>query len=344
MTVSRRALPLEDFPRPFKLALKRLATPRRGRKRYSPNSIASTRNAAGQYLAMLQRHGLEMELNPEGLGLFIDDLDARQLRNSTRLTYISGIQALAKELRYPAYERSLILEDCGLYREAMRLEVPRKVRQLAAHPITLRDVARAATTWRAAAQNTVQGSSRRRTYYQRATVLALLSMVPLRIGDVNHMVIGEHISRTERGWSLQLPSQKSGYRHNGHMHPQLTPFLDDLLMFGTSGPIMGLYSMRYGQPLFSTEIGEFLSPRTLAYNFKAAVGHSPHIVRTLVHDALAPHGTYGSDIARILCGQTSLQIAKRYEVHADRYRVQKAQEMIAALQTKTVKIKRVGGE
>lgn len=341
MTVNRRALPFEDFPRPFKLALQRLETPRRGRKRYSPHSIASTRNAAGQYLAMLQRQDLEMALSREGLGLFIDDLDARQLKNSTRLTYLSGIQALAKELRYPAEERRLILEDCGLYREAMLRDVPRKVRQLAAHPITLRDIAKAAITWRATARDTTKGN-RRRSYYQRSGVLALLSMLPLRIGDVTRMTIGEHVHRTGEGWSLQLTSGKTGYRHHGQIHPNLTPFLDDLLLYGASGPVTGRYLARQGTPLFATEIGEFLSPRTLAYSFKTAVGHSPHIVRTLVHDALAQHGTYGSDVARVLCGQTSLQIARRYEVHANRHRVQKAQEILAALQAGKPKTRKGG--
>ena len=238
---------------------------------------------------------------------------------------------MAKELRYPASERRLILEDCALYREDMLLEVPRKVRQLAANPITLRDVARAAVTWRGVAYDTPPGN-RRRTYFQRSGVLALLALVQLRIGDVTRMVIGEHVMRERDGWSLQLTAQKTGYRHHGKLHQHLTPFLDNLLMYGTAEPVAPRYLARRGTPLFATEANEFLSPRTLAYNFKKATGHSPHIVRTLVHDALAEHGTHGSDLARVLCGQASLQIAKRYEVHANRHRAQRAQEFIADMQ------------
>ncbi|KIC28708.1 hypothetical protein [Leisingera sp. ANG-S5] len=336
MTHRRRTLPFAEFPRPFQLALRRMETPRRGRRRYSASSLAVTRNAAGQYLAVVQRKGLDLRLSREGLCLFIEDLDARPLKNTTRLTYVTGIQAMAKELRYPALERRLILEDCGIYREDMQREVPGKVRQLAAKPITLRDVALAAVKWRRIAYET-QSVNRRRTYFQRSGVLALLSMLQMRISDVSCLVVGRHVIRDEYGWSLQVASGKTGYRHHGKLHDHLTPYLDDLLMFGDSDAVMASYLARRGTPLFSTETNEILSSRTLAYGFKTATGHTPHIVRTLVHDAMAQHGTHGAELARVLCGQTSAQTAKHYEVHAGRYRAQKAQELIADMQAVALK-------
>jgi len=331
----RKSLPLEQFPRKFQLAVKRFKEPRRGRRRYSKASIRNTIVSFGQYLAVVQKAGLPLELSHDGLSAFIDDLDARKLRNSTRLTYLSGVQAIATEVKYSKAERRLILEDCEIYRAAMMREVPTKVRKMAARPITLRDVAKAGLKWRQKASQ-ADTMNKRRTYFQRSAVLALLSMVPLRISDVTGLIVDEQIQRRETGWFLNLTSGKSDYRHNGSLHHSLTPYLDDLLLYGDSGSVHLRYAGRIGTPLFGTEMNRHLSSRTLAYNFKVATGHAPHIVRTLVHDAMAKHGAYGAELARILCGQTSIQIAKSYEVHAQRFRAERAQEILRNIQAKTL--------
>jgi hypothetical protein len=51
---------------------------------------------------------------------------------------------------------------------------------------------------------------------------------------------------------------------------------------------------------------------------------------------MAKHGTYGAELARILCGQTSIQIAKSYEVHAKRFRAERAQEILRNIQARTL--------
>lgn len=331
----RLSLSLEEFPRKFQLAISRLKAPRRGRRQYSTASQKNTIQAVGQYLAAMKNAGLELELSPDGLSAFIDNLDERKIRNSTRLSYLAGVQAIAKEMKYPAAQRRLILEDCEIYREAMFREVPTKVRKLAANPITLRDVALAAVKWRKEAQQ-ANSIGKRRTYFQRSGILALLSLTPVRISDANGLIVGKHVIRSEQGWVLILPSGKSGYRHNGPLHHSLTPYLDDLLINGTGISVQMAYHHRTGTPLFATDTNGHLSSRTLAYSFKVATGHSPHIVRTLVHDAMAKHGSYGADLARVLCGQISVEVAKSYEVHAQRYRAQKAQEILAHIQANTL--------
>ena len=187
--------------------------------------------------------GLDPELSADGLSAFIENLDERQLRSSTRLGYLTGVQAIAKEMKYPAAQRRLILEDCEIYREAMFREVPTKVRKLAANPITLRDVALAAVKWRKEAQQ-ASTPGKRRTYFQRSGILALLSLTPVRISDANGLIVGKHVIRSERGWVLILPSGKSGYRHNGPLHHSLTPYLDDLLINGTGISVQMAYHYR----------------------------------------------------------------------------------------------------
>ena len=51
---------------------------------------------------------------------------------------------------------------------------------------------------------------------------------------------------------------------------------------------------------------------------------------------MAKYGSYGADLARVLCGQSSFEVAKSYEVHAEHYRAQKAQAILAHIQAKTV--------
>ena len=329
----RKALPRQEFPRQFQRAIKRLEAPRRGRRRYSEASIRSTVQGVGQYLRAMQTANLPLELSTEGIGAFIDNLDARDIRSSTRLSYLAAVQAVAKEMDYPAAERRLILEDCEIYRAEMMREVPLKVRKLAARPISLQDLAGNAAKLREKA-NQAQSPNRRRTFYQRSAFLALLSLVPLRISDVNSLVVGEGIQRRDTGWSLKVVSQKTGYRHNGPLHHSLTAYFDDLLLFGHDGSWEMAYQQRIGTPLFGTECDEFLSGRTLAAGFKAVTGHSPHIARTLVHDALADRGTYGTDLARVLCGQKSVEISKHYQVYAERYRAEQAQIQLCEIQRK----------
>ncbi|SFQ77823.1 hypothetical protein [Donghicola eburneus] len=326
-----KALPLHEFPRPFQRAIKRLDTPRRGRRRYSEATIKSTVQGFGQYLRVVQKAGLPLELSSEGLGEFIDNLDVRNLKSSTRLSYLTAVQAVAKETDYPAAKRRIILEDCEIYRAEMLREVPEKVRNLAARPISLQDIAQKAVTLRDKARS-AQSSNRRRTYYQRSAFLAMLSLLPLRISDANSLVVGEGIQRGDVGWSLKIVSQKTGYRHNGLLHHSLTAYFDDLLLFGHEGSWEMAYRQRIGTPLFGSECNEFLSCRTLAVGFKAVTGHSPHIVRTLVHDALADRGTYGTDLARVLCGHRSIQISQHYQVYAERYRAEKAQKLLGVIQ------------
>lgn len=332
----RKSLPLSEFPRKFRLAIKRLETPRRGRRRYSEASVKATVQGFGQYLKAVQTAGLHLELSREGLGAFIDNLDARDLKSSSKLLYMSAVQAVAKEVKYPAAERRLILEDCEIYREEMMREVPEKVRKLAAHPITLRDIAQAAVKWRDEARKT-NVLNNRRTYFQRSGILALLSLVPIRISDANGIIVGQHLQRRDDGWTLTISSKKSGYRHNGPLHHSLTRYLDDLLLYGEGGSVLPRYAQRMGTPLFATETNEHLSSRTLAQSFKVATGghHTPHIVRTLVHDALAKHGVYGAILARVLCGQTSPETAKSYEINAGRFRAEKGQEILTQIQKKT---------
>lgn len=328
---ARISVPFEQFPERYKKAIRSLRHARRGRRAYSDASIASVVHAMGQFLHVVTKAGLEPELSHDGFGLFIDDLDERSLKSSSRLSYLASLQAVAKATDYPKGERKLILEDIGVYREAAGKETKRKVHNLALWPITLRDIAKAAIQAR---DEGVKASNpnTRRSNLQRAGILALLSLVPLRISDATSLVLGQTIHRDGARWFLDQSSGKSAFESAVPLHRLLTPYLDHLVSLEGWGSIDVDYPRRLGRPLFSTIDGQFLSKRTLAASFKSATGHSPHIVRTLVHDAMAEDEGEGAEVARILCGQITPAMGKTYEVHARRHRVARGQERIQVVQ------------
>lgn len=323
------ALPLGSWPPEYQRALGRLASSRRGRRSYASSTLAATQAGMGQYLATVQRAGLPLQLSREGLGIFVGDLDARNLSSASRLRYMANVQAIAKEIGYPPTDRALLLEDCAIYREDMRGEIPRKVIALQKRPLTLRDIRKASLSARETSR-AASSPNRRRSLLQRAVLLRLLSYLPLRIGDVSQLTIGTTLLREADGWRLCLSSGKTGYRYDTDLHPDLTEWLDELVRLDEDGVRA---STARGQPLFRNEIGESISVQTLRMAFKAATGHTPHIVRTLVHDELARLSQQGTALALDLCGQVSDGIERHYQIHAERHRQELAQAALAKLQT-----------
>ncbi len=264
----RKSLSLEQFPREIQRAIMRFKPPRRGRRGYSEATIQSTVYGIGHYLAVVQNVGLPLETSHEGLSVFIDSLDTRALRSSTRLMYLTAVQAVAKEVKYPAEKHRLILEDCEIYRSAMKKEIPTKVRKLAANPISLRDISKAAVEWRKIAQEATN-VNRRRTYFQRSAFLALMSLTPLRLRDVNALEIGTHVMRNNANWVMSIASSKTQFQHNGPLYHSLKPFLDDLLLYGKKDLCHMLYTERLGTRLFANHIDDTNCFTTAGVN----VGH-----------------------------------------------------------------------
>lgn len=327
-----RSLPLESWPIEYQRALRRLSVPRRGRRSYSPATLASTQVGMGQYLATVQRAGLPLALSPEGLTAFVTDLDARKLSNASRLRYLANVQAIAKEIGYPVHYREILLEDCAIYRSDMQLDMPRKVTALQRKPLNLQDIRRASESARHASQ-TASSASRRRSLLQRAVLLRLLSYVPLRIGDVSRLIIGSTLLREPTGWRLSLLSGKTGFKYDTLLHQDLTGLLDALVFQEAGGTDIHMTcAQSHGRPLFHNQLGDPLSTQTLRMSFKAATGHTPHIVRTLVHDEMARLGSQGTALALDLCGQVSDGIERHYQVYAQRHRQTDAQEALSRLQ------------
>lgn len=327
------SIPFSEFPPDFASALNDMRHGRKGRKVYSEATVQVHTSVVGQYLKVARDACNPLILSPENIGLFIDEIDRRKLKNITRWAYVASIREVAKRMQYPAKDLQLIRDDVAAYREHALIEPKNKHYNLIKNPVTLRQVGTKAVKLAADAYNT-QDLKRRRRLFIRSGLLAFLSLLPMRIGDVSKLIIGTDISRDQDGWVLNSKANKNDYEWSFRLHRSLTRFLDRLIHFGQVGEFGRFYVRRVGSPLFIGTNGNGISAQYLSQVFKSETGHSAHIVRTLVHDALAESGVNGTETALILCGQVTTSIAKVYEVHAKKIRVNRAQKAIEGIQTR----------
>jgi integrase len=131
--------------------------------------------------------------------------------------------------------------------------------------------------------------------YITAGLLALLSYLPERRGDIVNLVIGKSVVRDAFGWSLRKKSNKTGaVRDTCNLPETLTPYLDDLVLLGAdpgvrSENLMVMIDQRVQiqSPLFAridlirpysgTRLFEFVKDKT---------GHGPHAFRKAATDDL----------------------------------------------------------
>lgn len=339
--MNKRAMKSEEFPPKLATLLRRMRHGRIGRKSYSEGYVNTLTQALGQYLQVAQRAELSPAFSPETIGLFIDEIDGRALKNTTRLQYLASLMTVAKLMDYPACHVQMISDDIASYREKAALEPSRKRQMLAQNPLTLADVALLAKNKVLPAYE-VGGCPSRYNLFIMSGLLAFLSFIPLRIGDVARLKVGNDIWRNPEGWMIDVSAKKNDFQSFARLHSSLTPYLDRLIHFGDRDRFSKMYDDRIGSTLFINEKLTAYSPPKLSSLFKKATGHSAHIVRTLVHDAMAEAGKGGTDLALILCGQKTRSIAKVYEVYAEGIRIRRGQEAISQIQARLLRDEKEG--
>lgn len=329
----RRSVGIDDYPLDIINALSGLARMRGRAGGMGPESIRKITDPLGQLFFVAKCKGLDVVYNSDTLIAYIVDLEERSLKNTTRATYMKGLRRLSVAMNWPEDLLDRIDAEIALYRKRSESEVSEKARKLLSHPITLADVGSAARYWFEIAQST-ENPTKKRSNFQRAAFLAFTSLVPNRVGDIQHFLIDEHVFRSQEFWSLSMGSRKTSHESFSRLHADLTPYLDALIHYGEPDNFERMLRARSGTPLFSKADGSMLLRETLWRHFKIGTGgHSPHIVRTLTHDILAgDDDPQSGTIARILCGQKSLEISAEYEVFAKRARFARAQDMLSKIQ------------
>lgn len=335
--MTRISLAVADYPTELRKALIALEMGPGRTGNLSREAIRKITDPLGQLLFVARREGLEVEFSFETLAAYVRDLDERGVKNTTRHTYMKGLWRMASALNWKRDLMRRIEAELAFYKKATCSEVPEKERKLLSQPITLTDIADAARRWFEVAQGT-RNVTRRRSNFHRAAFLAFTSLVPNRVGDIQHFLINEDIFRSSNVWFLSTESRKTSYEHSVPLHANLTPYLDALVHLGEPSHFEKMLRARSATPLFSKADGSMLLRETLWRHFRIGTGgHSPHIVRTLTHDFFAgDDDPQAATIARILCGQKSLAVSPAYEVYAKRARFARAQQALEESQTKAL--------
>lgn len=148
-----------------------------------------------------------------------------------------------------------------------------------------------------------------------ALAIALGVNIPLRIGDLHRLQIGVHLTRSfERDtWTVDLRTAKMGSDYVAELWPELTPFLDAVVLVGRSeGSLATRLRELNGQYLFA-KYGQKMGAGWVSTAWRRHIGTGEHIVRTLWHEeALDDADTW---MALVLCGQDGGgETARHYQV------------------------------
>ena len=294
-----------------------------------PESIRKITDPLGQLLFVAKREHLDYDFNINTLAAYIREIDARDIKYTTRSTYLTGLAVLAKALEWDREYIKRIYVEIDYYRKASISELPEKEKKLLRNPITLEDIAVAADYWFEMAL-ACKNDWRKRSNLQRAGFLAFSSIVPNRVGEIRRYIVDEDIVRVNDHWLLSTESKKTQFPMNVPLDHSLNRYIDALIHFGDHERFEVMLRMRSGTPLFLSLTGNIVSREALWYHFrKATGGHSPHIVRSLVYDFFAAvDDPRSAKIAQALCGHYSGSMAPTYEVSARREKFARAQKLL----------------
>lgn len=256
---------------------------------------------------------------------------ARSMRDCLRLGALFGIdERLARHIR---------AEMNAAMREAKRQPSKRKA-DFRAAPLTPLDYARKARDVSRQAHACTAGRQTRHRLFLTAAILAFLSWMPDRTGDLVKLVIGRDIARTTKGWHLDAQANKTGFDLTLPLLPDaLTPYLDDLVLLGADpgfgGKVLdGLYRQRVAMqsPLLARiGLDRAYSPVRVFELVRAATGHGPNAARKSMPDYCAAEGMPIEDAMALLGHRSRATTEDHYEVLADRHRRAHTQETLSGL-------------
>jgi len=183
------------------------------------------------------------------------------------------------------------------------------------NPVNIGDVWVRAEDLLAASHGEMAGSAARAQAILDAACLALSVVCPLRCGDLHRIRFGTHLRRHATGWSLRITTSKTETEYDRpSLWPELTPFLDALVMLDTAqADLWRAYDEKSGQPIFSHDFGE--TEPYVAWPsrcWRRHFGTGEHIVRSLWHSMMFESETDEQWIALALCGQGNGRTAQAY--------------------------------
>lgn len=310
----RRRRPAKALPEPFASQLQKIASV----ELISVARQKAMASALRRLIKACEANGIPIVLTMQSAQLFVEGLFESDMKNISRAGYCDFLACFAKHAGYPKdLHRELMAVQNALKLESHQ-DFKKKAVKLAHTPIALADIAALAFRLREAAGEHHHLRMRWRDYTLSA-VLALLSKVPLRTLDLRHARVGHEFTRDSEGWSCNIVTSKTGTTMRGRLAPELTPYLDTALLCETSERhLWTIYEARQGTALFGNPASDWapFSHDWLRRNMDQHLGHSPHIVRTLIHDEIPRDASLDLSVAQALCGHAHETSRRAYEVNA----------------------------
>lgn len=327
----------EDLPAGMRAKLTELRTARtKDGPRYAPETIDSMERPLRQLVFSARRRGLPEAITQETLSAWIDDLDARDLRPSSKKSYMHNLLLFAERAGIDDSILQLIAEDRAIYHSHGLGALKRKVERLYDHPVTIADVSAAAARWRHKARNgaaSARDNTYRRLWFGSA-ILAILTVRPVRAKDLrSKLIVGVSVIREQDCWRFDFQSSKTDFEFDCNLPQALTPYLDDVILQGaecnSERDFGTLYNRRYGLPLFSDPSGRPFSHSWLYALCLEAFAHGPHATRMFMYERMALLGEAGKEVAKNNVGHFSDDSEAEYQAFATNTRFKAVDDVLA---------------
>lgn len=181
-------------------------------------------------------------------------------------------------------------------------------------------------------------TARRRQTGQRlmneAAAIALWTFLPLRLKD-GQLVWGRDIFIVGDRYAVDIDTHKEGEPLRGRLHPDLTPFLDALVLQGVDPihlEVMRARACEGHLPVFRATNGRILSASYPSSVWRGHFGTGAHIARTRVHSEFALLGPEAVEAGVALTAHKDPRSKEEYRSSAAGARAQeRGQDMIEAL-------------
>lgn len=319
------SMPENQLPRSWRRALREMRSCRASADRglidledRTPHSASVIRNLASTlrvFAGVCEDHALLPDLSSETIELY---RAARHAEGNVSTSIASRLKELRIFALWCDLDEEVIAKLVRLqrrYERAAKRERKRKDVWAAKSGKGLGDVWVKAEELLSLSEVAPGGSALRARLTLDAACLALSVVCPLRCGDLHRIVIGSELSRHAEGWSLRIVTRK-GERpyHRPELWPELTPFLDALIMLDMTGSdFWEAYEAKRGMPLFSRDGGDS-SPGTSwpTRCWHRHFGIGAHIVRSLWHSLMFESENDDQWIALALCGQGNGRTSQHY--------------------------------
>lgn len=273
---------------------------------------------------------LPVDINMSTAKAFVDGLFADDLSQRSIAAYCEFLACFAKRAGYSREVFDGLMEVHNAVKADAQNELRRKERQLSQHPIDLVDIALAAFNLLEGASDQDDIRNRRRDYVL-AGAIAVLSKLQIRTLDLRQGAVGKEFIRDSEGWSVDLKTSKKGVPIKGRLAPELTRYLDAVLLMDVGElHLWSVYTKRIGTSLFGNPAQGWapFSKNWLWVNMKERLKHGPHIVRTLIYDAVAEDPELDAAVAQALCGHGNVTSKQFYEVNAPRHQRKEGMKLL----------------